>query len=147
MLRNRAGEGTTGEGLETDDSLFSARLGWSNPRGTASLACPLLREGELKLNDPDKVEALVVTTSAVCFATFEAGCGPTEEADAFDSGGAGGTLVDEAPRHFVSGQGQIVAAGFILQAQVCAGFAPLGAVRRDAPPSTAKVGDQVGEFV
>jgi hypothetical protein len=49
--------------------------------------------------------------------------------------------------HLAAGQGKIVTAFFIGQAEVAAGLLPLGTVCGDAAAASAMVSEEVGEFV
>lgn len=79
-------------------------------------------------------------------ATGEAGDAAAHRADSRDLESAGGAAVKMAAGDLAARKGEVVAAGFIEEAEVAAGLPPLGAVGLDAPPGAGS-GDEVGEFV
>jgi hypothetical protein len=60
---------------------------------------------------------------------------------------ATGTLVEVAPGHLTAGQGKIVAAPLVHQAEISACLPPLRAVWRNAAPASAMMREEMSEFV
>lgn len=79
-------------------------------------------------------------------ATGKAGDAAAYRADTWNLESTGGTAVEVAAGYLAAGEREIVAPGFIVQAEVAAGVPPLGAVGLDAPPGAGS-GDEVGELV
>ena len=70
-----------------------------------------------------------------------------ERAHAADFLGAGGATIEVPGSQFAPGQRESMAAFFVGNAEVTAGFHPFRPVRGDSPPARAMLGEQMREFV
>src|SRR5205814_3788326 len=86
--------------------------------------------------------------SAVEFtAAIEAGDGACESPDAREILAASGTTIKEPAGACFNRKRQGMAARFISDAEIAAGLTPGYAVRRNAPPAGAELGQQMGQLM
>jgi hypothetical protein len=95
----------------------------------------------------NEAEAGVVASVIVFAAAGEAGFATAEGAHAGDFGAAGGADVEQFTGDSFAAEGELVAAGFVDQAQVGAGLFPFRTVGGDALEWKAGLGDEVGQLV
>ena len=105
------------------------------------------QQGGLSLRHQCETKPSVILAACMLAAAMQAGGGAAELAHALHRGVTGGTGVGQLALNFIARQRQAVLCLFTGDAEICTGLTPLAAMRLDALPTAAMVGDQMCQLM
>jgi len=132
-------------GANADASVVRTRTRFNQEKRSSTLR--VSRRKPVRSRDRNEAEAFMVLSLVVPSATHETGDAALYSMNARQCGAAFAAGVEIFSLEANAFQREIVAPGFVWNAQIAASLTPLGAMRCDVPASGAMLGEKVGELM